>query len=70
VLGDDHAGKVYENAGALSLTYPDIPAEVGKVIGAEAENVDQNVENHSPSASDNKNHKRPAGITSLEGRVP
>ncbi len=43
VTRDDQAGKVYELAGAPSLSYPEIAAAVGQVIGAEVEYVDQSV---------------------------
>lgn len=43
VTGDGHAGKIYELAGAPALTYPEIAAEVSKVIGSKVEYVDQTV---------------------------
>lgn len=46
ILGDGHAGKVYELAGAPALTYPGIAAEVAKVIGTEVEYVNQSVEQY------------------------
>ncbi|MFA5607962.1 MAG: SDR family oxidoreductase [Leucobacter sp.] len=46
ILGDDQAGKVYELAGAPALTYPEIAAAVGQIIGADVEYVDQTVEQY------------------------
>lgn len=43
---DGHAGKVYELAGSPAVTYPDIAAAVGTVVGAEVQYVNQTVEEY------------------------
>ncbi|MGO1544081.1 MAG: SDR family oxidoreductase [Gulosibacter sp.] len=46
VTGENHAGRVYELAGAPALTYQGIADEVAKVIGSEVTYVDQSVEDY------------------------
>ncbi|HBD21691.1 MAG TPA: NAD(P)-dependent oxidoreductase, partial [Dietzia sp.] len=43
VTTDGHVGKVYELAGAPAVTYPEIAAAVGTVIGADVQYVNQAV---------------------------
>ncbi|WBL19915.1 SDR family oxidoreductase [Citricoccus sp. NR2] len=43
VTGENHAGKVYELAGAPALTYPEIAAAVGDVLGKEVTYENQTV---------------------------
>ncbi|WFP16541.1 SDR family oxidoreductase [Citricoccus muralis] len=43
VTGENHAGKVYELAGAPALTYPEIAAAVGEVLGKEVTYENQTV---------------------------
>lgn len=46
ITSDNQAGKVYELAGAPALTYPEIAAGIGEVIGSEAEYVNLSVEEY------------------------
>ncbi|GAV97088.1 nucleoside-diphosphate-sugar epimerase [Corynebacterium glutamicum] len=46
ITSDNQAGKVYELAGAPALTYPEIAAGIGEVIGSEAEYVNLSVEGY------------------------
>ena len=46
ISSDNQAGKVYELAGAPALTYPEIAAGIGEVIGSEAEYVNLSVEEY------------------------
>ena len=46
VTTDGHAGKVYELAGAPAVTYPEIAAAVGTVIGADVQYINQTVEEY------------------------
>lgn len=46
ITSDNQAGKVYELAGAPALTYPEIAAGIGEVIGSEAEYVNLSVEDY------------------------
>ena len=43
VTGENHAGKVYELAGAPALTYPEIAAAVGDVLGKDVTYENQTV---------------------------
>lgn len=43
VTSENQAGKVYELAGAPALSYPELAAEVGKLIGGEVTYVNQTV---------------------------
>ena len=44
-----HAGKTYELAGAPALTYPEIAAQVGEVLGTDVEYVNLTVEEYEKS---------------------
>lgn len=46
ITSENQAGKVYELAGAPALTYPEIAAGIGEVIGSEAEYVNLSVEEY------------------------
>lgn len=46
ITSDNQAGKVYELAGAPALTYPEIAAGIGEVIGSESEYVNLSVEEY------------------------
>lgn len=46
ITSDNQAGKVYELAGVPALTYPEIAAGIGEVIGSEAEYVNLSVEEY------------------------
>ncbi|AMA00036.1 SDR family oxidoreductase [Corynebacterium glutamicum] len=46
ITSDNQTGKVYELAGAPALTYPEIAAGIGEVIGSEAEYVNLSVEEY------------------------
>lgn len=49
VTTDGHAGKTYELAGAPALTYPEIAAQVGEVLGTDVEYVNLTVEEYEKS---------------------
>ena len=49
VTTDGHAGKTYELAGAPALTYPEIAAQVGEVLGTDIEYVNLTVEEYEKS---------------------
>ena len=46
ITGEDQAGKVYELAGSPALTYPEIAAAVGEVIGREVTYVNQTADEY------------------------
>lgn len=52
VTTDGHAGKTYELAGAPALTYPEIAAQVGEVLGTDVEYVNLTVEEYEKSLVD------------------
>lgn len=52
VTTDGHAGKTYELAGAPALTYPEIAAQVGEVLGTDVEYVNLTVEEYEKSLLD------------------
>ena len=52
VTTDGHAGKTYELAGAPALTYPEIAAQVGEVLGTDVEYVNLTVEEYERSLLD------------------
>lgn len=52
VTTDGHAGKTYELAGAPALTYPEIAAQVGEVLGTNVEYVNLTVEEYEKSLLD------------------
>ena len=49
VTSEGHAGKTYELAGAPALSYPEISAQVGEVLGKHVEYVDLSVEDYEKS---------------------
>ena len=49
VTTEGHAGKTYELAGAPALTYPEIAAQVGEVLGKDVEYVNLTVEDYEKS---------------------
>lgn len=52
VTTDGHSGKTYELAGAPALTYPEIAAQVGEVLGTDVEYVNLTVEEYEKSLLD------------------
>lgn len=52
VTTDGHAGKTYELAGGPALTYPEIAAQVGEVLGTDVEYVNLTVEEYEKSLLD------------------
>ena len=52
VTTEGHAGKTYELAGAPALTYPEIAAQVGEVLGKDVEYVNLTVEDYEKSLVD------------------
>lgn len=52
VTTDGHAGKTYELAGAPALTYPEIAAQVGEVLGTDVEYVNLTIEEYEKSLLD------------------
>ena len=52
VTTNGHAGKTYELAGAPALTYPEIAAQVGEVLGTDVEYVNLTVEEYEKSLLD------------------
>ena len=49
VTSDGHAGKTYELAGAPALTYPEVAAQVGEVLGNDVEYVNLSVAEYEKS---------------------